>query len=726
MPLILICAAALVGLAVGDLAPRDPPTLVGVACLALLGAVLARSHSMWRVIALIACAAAVGGLRASTAQTLAARGGPDALGPYFQTSVRVRATISQPPVLSASGTTLLLQVDAQGIAPAGRDPPPGSLPAPARLRVVAAAARTVPVQPAGEGSPRNEVAAAAQPSRPGEASGSAGVAAAGQRPPQGGELAVATAALEASAGDDASPANVAAWPSDGTTAADVDDRVNLAASPADAAQTAVADSAPESRARVAAGGATVASGGTPLTATSDADTATDGERTEVSVAERPEQPKPPQPSEPKSPEPTEPLQPTELTKPTEPAIPVPPGPLGQLDAPDPLDLGLGDVVLLEGRLLPAAQRGDPPTLLFPRLLAHASAVRGETAAGQGEMLLALLATVRQHASAGLHRFLPEPQASLAAGVLLGGAGQLDPEFRMLLQRSGLGHLLAIDGFKMVVVAASLGRLATYLLGPYLATIPTWLIIGSYTVLTGAHASAVRAALMVGLAGAAAVYGRASDSLTSLLLAVVAMASFEPAILLDVGLQLSLSATLGLILLWPHLRRTLHRARIGRHRLPPIILEPAGLTLAVTLATLPVMLSVFQMVSLASPLAHIAAVPLLAPLMLSTALLALVSPWPPLAVPIGWLAWLPSTLLVDITTISGSLPGAALATGRLSLWPAVGLAGGLLAWGIWGLARVARYTAKVGDLARQTPRRPGTTGGPGVRRGCAFNGGGGEA
>jgi len=69
-------------------------------------------------------------------------------------------------------------------------------------------------------------------------------------------------------------------------------------------------------------------------------------------------------------------------------------------------------------------------------------------------------------------------------------------------------------------------------------------IGAYTLLTGAHPSAVRAALMVGLATLAALTGRVADPLTSLLLAALAMAALEPRVLLDIGLQLSLSATLG--------------------------------------------------------------------------------------------------------------------------------------------------------------------------------------
>jgi competence protein ComEC len=331
-------------------------------------------------------------------------------------------------------------------------------------------------------------------------------------------------------------------------------------------------------------------------------------------------------------------------------------------------VAVGETLVLEGRLLAPDARA-PPTLLFPRLLDRQPADPLDSTA--------VLGGLRVAAERGIRANLPEPQASLSSGVLLGGAGRLDANFRLLLLRSGLAHLLAIDGYKQVIVAAALGALATRLGGGWLTTLAVGLGLGLYTLLTGAHPSAVRAGLMVGIASIGPLWGRTADSLTSLLLAAVAMAVVEPRILLDVGMQLSLSATLGLVLLWPRLRRRLRG-------LPPILAEPAGLTLAATLATLPITLSVFQSVSLVSPLAHILAVPLLPPVLASTALLALVAASPPLASVVSWVAWVPSSLLVYVIQLCGDLPGAAVSTGRLPNLAAVGLGAGLLAWGLWGI------------------------------------------
>jgi competence protein ComEC len=238
----------------------------------------------------------------------------------------------------------------------------------------------------------------------------------------------------------------------------------------------------------------------------------------------------------------------------------------------------------------------------------------------------------------------------------------------------------------VVVAAAGGGVATRCLGPRLAVVPVLAAIGAYAVISGGHPSAVRAALMVGLAQVAALGGRLPDPLTSLGVATLGMALVEPRVLLDVGLQLSVSATLGIVLLGPVVRRRLRR-------LPGPVAEPLGLTLAVTLGCLPVTLSAFHVVSLVSPLAHIVAVPLLPVVLVCAALLAAVSslpmPVPYVASGMAWLAWLPTSLLAATIRVFGSLPGAAVSTGHLPPLAAVLLACALLSLGVWHLPELTR-------------------------------------
>jgi competence protein ComEC len=267
--------------------------------------------------------------------------------------------------------------------------------------------------------------------------------------------------------------------------------------------------------------------------------------------------------------------------------------------------------------------------------------------------------------------------------------------RRALRRSGLAHLVAIDGFKQALVAGLVELVAARLLGRRLAWLPVLAGIVGYTLLTGGHASAVRAGLMIGFSSVAAALGRVPDPLAGLALAALLMVAIQPSVLLDVGFQLSCSATLGLILLWPRMRRLLRG-------LPRPIAEPAGLTLAVTLATLPISLSVFEEVSLVSPIAHIVAVPLLPLVMLGAGLVAITSSWPGLGVAAAWLAWMPTSALAHTILVFGNLPGAALSTGRIAPAAAVVLAAVLVAWSGWWLPEcesLRRRAARWGLLAQ---------------------------
>jgi competence protein ComEC len=327
-----------------------------------------------------------------------------------------------------------------------------------------------------------------------------------------------------------------------------------------------------------------------------------------------------------------------------------------------------DRLRVEGTLT-ARDSGQPPVVLFPSRLSLEAWRPGPL-----EAPMAWLGRLRTSGMHTIQRALPEPQGSLAAGVLLGGPGKLDADFRLALQRSGLAHLVAIDGYKQIVVAAALRGLVLPVLGTRRATLVVLLGLLGYTLVTGAHPSAVRAGLMVGLASFAPLVGYVSDSLTSLLFAATLMGLAQPGVLLEVSFQLSVSATAGLVLLWPRLRRRLRRV-------PAWIAEPAGLTLAVSISTLPVVLGTFQSLSLVSPLAHVLAVPLLPFMLVSAA--ALLVPLPPALEPLtAWPAWLASTLLAEVVRWTGSLPAAAISTGRLPTSSAVMMAGALIAAAVW--------------------------------------------
>ncbi len=379
-------------------------------------------------------------------------------------------------------------------------------------------------------------------------------------------------------------------------------------------------------------------------------------------------------------------------------------------SPDGLagELEAGDRVAATGRLtlpLPTAaaparadglrRQGVFSQLLFPSLRREATGPPDAPPLTP----LASLAALRAAAAQRLRDLLPQPQAALASGLLLGGSAGMSPLFRQELRASGLSHLVAIDGYKQALVSGAVAAVAVQILGRRRSVLPILLVVAGYTLLAGAPAAAVRAGLMVGAAVVAGALGRVADPLTSVALAAAAMGLVQPWLLGDTGFQLTVAATLGVILIYP-------RVRPVTARLPRFAGDQVAITLAVTLATLPVTLAVFHETSLVSPLAHVAAVPLVGPIMLATALLLvlLVLPVPGLAAPVSWLVWGLTTALAAIVHVAASVPNASVFTGRLPPAGSLALALLLVAWGCAALPE----GASLGVLA-------GRLGGPGAGR-----------
>ena len=280
---------------------------------------------------------------------------------------------------------------------------------------------------------------------------------------------------------------------------------------------------------------------------------------------------------------------------------------------------------------------------------------------------AVLAGTRRAMLDGLNAVVPEPEAALGAGILLGVRASIAPEINDAFATAGLTHVVAISGWNIAIIAALVAALARPLErragGRWTTALVAACIVGGYVVLAGASPSVVRAALMAGAMLVARLGGSRAHAASALALAALVMLLVAPPVLWDVGFQLSLLATAGLI--W-------FGARIERRMpgWPGWIREPVALTLAAQLTTLPVILVNFERLSFVAPIANVLVVPFVPIAMLFSAFAsvagvldsALVHP-----VLIGdvltWLtggaAWLVLRVIVTLGSAVASVPYAAV-------------------------------------------------------------------
>jgi competence protein ComEC len=211
----------------------------------------------------------------------------------------------------------------------------------------------------------------------------------------------------------------------------------------------------------------------------------------------------------------------------------------------------GDIVRLRGKLKTPSETEDfsyRDYLARQGVYSTMTSTKVTSLPGKnGNIFTAGLYALKQKSLATVYRLFPDPEASLLAGILLGVDNGLPADLQQAFKDTGTSHIIAISGFNIAIIASLFlslfGRAFGERRGAFFAAIG----IIFYTLLVGAEAAVVRAAVMGVTALFARHFGRRQDGLLTLFAAAAGMALFNPFYLQDVGFQLSFAATLGLIL-----------------------------------------------------------------------------------------------------------------------------------------------------------------------------------
>jgi competence protein ComEC len=325
-----------------------------------------------------------------------------------------------------------------------------------------------------------------------------------------------------------------------------------------------------------------------------------------------------------------------------------------------------------------------------------------------------LERLRRGAGAALAAAIPEPEAGLAAGIVIGLRDRVDRDLAADFTTVGASHVVAISGWNIAIVAATVAALAGRL-GRRRRSLILIVAIVAYVLFAGASASVVRAAAMAGVVLLARETGRAGRAAAALGWAAALLLIADPSLVADPGFQLSSLATGGILAWANRLQGAL--GRIAGGRVPGWLAESLAVSLAAQAATLPVVLLVFGRLAIISPAINLLIVPLVAPAM-AAAMIALVGGAVAIAggpAAIATLAGLPAwALLTAMCTIIRA--GAALPFASVTLgppWTVVAAAGAAaLPFAAVGLARRLRRRgrkcrpAAATDVIRGThPRRP---------------------
>ncbi len=273
-------------------------------------------------------------------------------------------------------------------------------------------------------------------------------------------------------------------------------------------------------------------------------------------------------------------------------------------------------------------------------------------------LASIFEPLQSNLSKYINNLLPQPQAALLDGMLLGVKSNLPKDFNDNLKATSTIHIVVVSGQNLSMLIGFLMSFVT-VLGRRKTILISFLITCLYCLLTGLQIPAIRAAIMVSLSGFAQLIGREKDGFWILLITAVLMLIYDPNWLLSISFQLSFLATIGTLQVAPKLKERLNF-------IPDILKEDLSVSFAAQLLTIPIIAANFHQISIIGLLANTLVLWTVSPVMITGAL-ALVAGI--INITLGQLfALVPGVLLtyfVYIINFFANLPLASIKTGDIN-------------------------------------------------------------
>lgn len=226
--------------------------------------------------------------------------------------------------------------------------------------------------------------------------------------------------------------------------------------------------------------------------------------------------------------------------------------------------------------------------------------------GHEESIYTRCIDLRKSIRKGIDEYADGDNGAVLKGLLLGDKDGMSPELHSDFKVCGVMHVTAVSGMHIgafcMLVTGLLGLVMSRRKASIFAFIPLVVTV----MLAGVTPSAVRAGIMCGLTLLADITFKKTESINSLGIAVAVMLVFNPFYILDLGFQLSCSASAGVILAAPYGHILAERLSKTKFRTVNQIIGATvrvfTASLGAVILTLPFQIIAFGFVSVIAPLA----------------------------------------------------------------------------------------------------------------------------
>ncbi len=309
----------------------------------------------------------------------------------------------------------------------------------------------------------------------------------------------------------------------------------------------------------------------------------------------------------------------------------------------------------------------------------------------GNPILRGLLIFKRNLLKNIQAVIPDPEAALAGGLLLGAKQSLGAALMDDFRRTGIVHVVVLSGYNITIVADAVTRMTSFLpLAARFAFAATGIV--AFALMTGASATVVRASVMALLVLVARVTGRTYDVARALVAAGFLMLLENPYILaFDPSFQLSFLATIGLIYVGPAVERWFIRAP-SVFQIKEVIVSTVSTQIFVLPAIL-YMVGAVSLVALPVNLLILVTVPLT---MLMGALAAFAGfAHAVISLPFAFVAYALLAYQLKIVELFATLPFASVAVGNFPLWAVFVLYALILLW-LW-YKKIATHSSSLTRL-----------------------------
>ena len=245
-----------------------------------------------------------------------------------------------------------------------------------------------------------------------------------------------------------------------------------------------------------------------------------------------------------------------------------------------------------------------------------------------------LLAMRNALAEQVHHFIPEPEAALGLGYLLGIKSGLPQDLSALLRIVGLTHIIVTSGTHLSILVGFarkiFGKLSRFA-GLFFAILLVLMMMG----MVGMTPSIVRAGIVSILSLIAWYVGRKFVAWRIILLVAAITLFYQPMYLIDLAWLLSFGSFIGVMIIGPRLTYFFYG-----DRKPHLLAETMLASLSATLICLPILLYFFGTMSLISLVANVLilpTIPLTMGLIFATGMIGLLSGI------IEWVAWMSNLL-----------------------------------------------------------------------------------